>query len=172
MRKASEIVLLILTLASVVTPAQIKASSADGVWNFDSATPRSAQNEQSSAQEVYLLVLKQIAAWNSQDIEGFMSAYWKSPKLVYVDDVDQIFGWDGLYANYLNGFSDRSLMGYLEAQRVKIQMLAPDMAYALLWWDMLVGRPRTKVIGTSTLVVRRLEEGWKIVAAHTTSLTP
>jgi hypothetical protein len=42
----------------------------------------------------------------------------------------------------------------------------------LLWWDMLMGRPRSKVVGTSTLVVRRLAGDWKIVASHTTSLQP
>lgn len=148
------------------------ASNSDSIWTYDSVSPESPDNDQSSARQVYLLIMGQIAAWNSQSIEGFMAAFWKSPKLVYLDDGEQVFGWDQLYANYLNGFSDRSLMGYLEAQRVKVQMLEPDMAYVLLWWDMLMGRPRTKVVGTSTLVVRRLADDWKIVASHTTSLQP
>jgi len=164
-------VFLALLLATACA-APALASSADQVWTFDSVSSDSANGEQSSAHQVYLLIMGQVAAWNSQDIEGFMAAYWKSPKLVYLDDGEQVFGWDQLYANYVNGFSDRSLMGYLEAQRVKVQMLEPDMAYVLLWWDMLLGRPRSKVVGTSTLVVRRMDSEWKIVAAHTTSLQP
>lgn len=171
MRRSLKTVFLALLL-TVVGATPTLASSADPVWTFDSVSSDPANDEQSSAQQVYLLIMGQVAAWNSQNIEGFMAAYWKSPKLVYLDDGEQVFGWDQLYANYLNGFSDRSLMGYLEAQRVRVQMLEPDMAYVLLWWDMLMGRPRTKVVGTSTLVVRRLDSEWKIVAAHTTSLQP
>ena len=172
MHKSLKKVLLALALLAAAGAVPAVASNSDPVWNFDSVSPNPPDNEQSSAQKVYLLIMGQIAAWNSQDIDGFMAAYWKSPKLVYLDDGQQIFGWDQLYANYLNGFSDRSLMGYLEAQRVKVQMLESDMAYVLLWWDMLMGRPRTKVVGTSTLVVRRLDNDWKIVASHTTSLQP
>lgn len=164
-------VLSALMSLATATALPASATSSDPVWTFDSVSPN-APDEQSSAREVYLLIVRQVAAWNSQDIEGFMAAYWRSPKLVYLDDGEQIFGWDQLYANYLNGFSDRSLMGYLEAQRVKVQMLESDMAYVLLWWDMLMGRPRSKVVGTSTLVVRRLGDEWKIVASHTTSLQP
>jgi hypothetical protein len=164
-------VFLALMLLAAASASPAVASSSDPVWTFDSVSP-DPPAEQSSAQQVYLLIMGQVAAWNSQNIEGFMAAYWRSPKLVYLDDGEQIFGWDQLYANYLNGFSDRSLMGYLEAQRVKVQMLEPDMAYVLLWWDMLMGRPRSKVVGTSTLVVRRLGDEWKIVASHTTSLQP
>lgn len=165
-------VFLALMLLTAGSASRAVASSSDPVWTFDSVSPNAPDNEQSSAQKVYLLIMGQVAAWNSQDIEGFMAAYWRSPKLVYLDDGQQVFGWDQLYASYVNGFSDRSLMGYLEAQRVKVQMLEPDMAYVLLWWDMLMGRPRTKVVGTSTLVVRRLGDEWKIVASHTTSLQP
>jgi uncharacterized protein (TIGR02246 family) len=171
MHRKLKTVFLALAWLAAASAWPAVASSADPVWTFDSVSP-DGPDEQSSARQVYLLIMRQVAAWNSQDIEGFMAAYWKSPKLVYLDDGEQIFGWDQLYANYLNGFSDRSLMGYLEAQRVKVQMLAPDMAYVLLWWDMLMGRPRTKVVGTSTLVVRRLGDDWKIVASHTTSLQP
>jgi uncharacterized protein (TIGR02246 family) len=172
MRKSLKTVLLALMLLAAVSALPGVASSSDPVWTFDSVSPNARDDEQSSAQQVYLLIMGQVAAWNSQNIEGFMAAYWRSPKLVYLDDGQQVYGWDQLYANYLNGFSDRSLMGYLEAQRVKVQMLEPDMAYVLLWWDMLMGRPRSKVVGTSTLVVRRLDNEWKIVASHTTSLQP
>lgn len=169
-RRLTTVLSALMSLATA-TALPASATSSDPVWTFDSVSPN-APDEQSSAREVYLLIVRQVAAWNSQDIEGFMAAYWRSPKLVYLDDGEQIFGWDQLYANYLNGFSDRSLMGYLEAQRVKVQMLESDMAYVLLWWDMLMGRPRSKVVGTSTLVVRRLGDEWKIVASHTTSLQP
>jgi uncharacterized protein (TIGR02246 family) len=172
MHRSLKPIILVLVLLAAASPLLVMASNSDPVWTFDSVSPDSVSDERSSARQVYLLIMGQVAAWNSQNIEGFMSAYWRSPKLVYLDDGQQIFGWDQLYANYLNGFSDRSLMGYLEAQRVKVQMLEPDMAYVLLWWDMLVGRPRSKVVGTSTLVVRRLDNDWKIVASHTTSLQP
>jgi uncharacterized protein (TIGR02246 family) len=172
MHRRLNTVLLALVLLAVASATPAAASSSDPVWSFDSVSSNPADDEQSSARQVYLLIMGQVSAWNSQDIEGFMAAYWKSPKLVYLDDGEQVFGWDQLYANYQNGFADRSLMGYLEAQRVKVQMLEADMAYVLLWWDMMIGRPRSKVVGTSTLVVRRLDGEWKIVAAHTTSLQP
>jgi uncharacterized protein (TIGR02246 family) len=171
MHKSLKTVFLALMLLVAASALPAVASGPDPVWTYDSVSAN-PPDEQSSAQQVYLLIMGQVAAWNSQDIEGFMAAYWRSPKLVYLDDGQQVSGWDQLYANYVNGFSDRSLMGYLEAQRVKVQMLEPDMAYVLLWWDMLIGRPRSKVVGTSTLVVRHLGDGWKIVASHTTSLQP
>lgn len=172
MRRTIKPVFLALFLLVAAGASPVAASSSDPLSTFDSVASPPSADEQSSAQQINVLIMRQVAAWNSQDIEGFMAAYWRSPKLVYLDDGQQFFGWDQLYANYMNAFSDRTLMGYLEAQRVRVQMLEPDMAYVLLWWDMLMGRPRTKVVGTSTLVVRRLAGEWKIVASHTASLQP
>ncbi len=161
---------LLLCLSLSRARAEPGSANLPAAWDADSNHAIASVGEEARNLEVSKMILQLVAAWNAHSLNGYLSYFWASPKLVVVEDGEVASGWDQLRAKYLNGLPDPSLMGQFEAQRTQVQVLEPDLAYVLLWWDMLIGRQLQKVIGTSTLVVRHFPEGWKIVAAHTQSL--
>lgn len=158
-----------LIISPIVMLAGAHAEDPPRGWQFDSIAPKQAKSD---AQLVNEVILGQTQAWNAHDIDGFMGYYWKSPDLLAVIDSEQFTGWNQLYQSYINGFPDRNAMGFLETPRVQIKLLKPDMAFVLLWWNVYFGAARHKVVGTSTLIVQRFEDGWKIIASHTASAEP
>jgi hypothetical protein len=80
-------------------------------------------------------LLKMLDRWNAHDIEGYMEVYWKSPELLVVVDAEQFNGWQQLYDSYVNGYPDRSAMGFIQPKRIQVKLLKPDLALALTWWS-------------------------------------
>ncbi|MGA8659878.1 MAG: hypothetical protein WB586_27475 [Chthoniobacterales bacterium] len=158
-----------LVITSMVMLSGVQAEDLPHGWQFDSIAPKQAKGD---AQLVNDVILAQTQAWNAHDIDGFMGYYWNSPDLLVVVDSEQFNGWSQLYQSYINGFPDRNAMGFLETPRVQIKLLKPDMAFVLLWWNVYLGAARHKVVGTSTLIVQKFAEGWKIIASHTASAEP
>jgi hypothetical protein len=48
-------------------------------------------------------------------------------------------------------------------------MLKPDLALAFTWWSESFPDAKQKVAGTTTMDLRQFDDGWKIVASHTTT---
>ena len=135
-------------------------------WQFDSPGANSKLSE-SDARQVYNLLLKMLDRWNSHDMDGYLEVYWKSPDLLVVIDSEQFNGWQQLHDSYINGYPDRSAMGFTQPKRVQAKLLRPDFALALTWWSASFPSSKRSVVGNSTMNLQRFEDGWKIVASHT-----
>jgi hypothetical protein len=84
-----------------------------------------------------------------------LEAYWKSPELlVVIDD------------SYVNGYPDRATMGFIEPTRIQVRLLKPDLALALTWWTINFPSSHQKVVGNTTMNLQKFDDGWKIVASH------
>ena len=139
-----------------------------GGWVFDSlATAPGATTP--DAQQVYQLLLKMLDRWNSHDIEGHLEVYWKSPELLVVIDSEQFNGWQQLHDSYVNGYPDRNSMGYINPARIQVKLLKPDLALALTWWTISFPNSKQKVVGNTTMNLQKFDDGWKIVAAHSST---
>ena len=139
-----------------------------GGWVFDSLAP--APNATTpDAQQVYQLLLKMLDRWNAHDIEGHLEVYWKSPELLVVVDSEQFNGWQQLHSSYINGYPDRNSMGYISPARIQVKLLKPDLALALTWWSITFPNSKQKVVGNTTMNLQKFEDGWKIVAAHSST---
>jgi uncharacterized protein (TIGR02246 family) len=139
-----------------------------GGWVFDSlATAPSATTP--DAQQVYQLLLKMLDRWNAHDIEGHLAVYWKSPELLVVVDSEQFNGWQQLHSSYINGYPDRNSMGYISPARIQVKLLKPDLALALTWWSITFPNSKQKVVGNTTMNLQKFDDGWKIVAAHSST---
>ena len=79
----------------------------------------------------YEVLLKMLDRWNAHDIEGNMGVYWKSPELLVVVDSEQFNGCQQLHDSYINGYPDRSAMGFIQPKRIQVKLLKPDLALAL-----------------------------------------
>ena len=137
-------------------------------WLLDSLGP-SQSSPKSDAQQVYEVLLKMLDRWNAHDIEGHMEVYWKSTALLVVVDAEQFNGWQQFRNSYLNGYPDRSSMGFIEPKRIQVKLLKPDFALALTWWSVSFPTSRQKVVGNTTLNLQKFGDGWKVVASHSST---
>jgi uncharacterized protein (TIGR02246 family) len=119
------------------------------------------------AQQVYEVLLKMLDRWNAHDIEGYMKVYSNSPDLLVVVDSEQYNGWQQLHDSYVNGYQDRIGRGFIDPKRIKIKLLKPDLALALTWWSVSFPNSKQKVVGNTTMDLQKSDDGWKIIASHT-----
>jgi hypothetical protein len=139
-----------------------------GGWQFDSLTSAPAPTT-SDGQKVYEVLLKMLDRWNAHDIEGYLEVYWKSPELLLVIDSEQFNGWQQLHDSYMNGYPDRNSMGYINPARIQVKLLKPDLALALTWWSISFPNSKQKVVGNTTMNLQKFDDGWKVVAAHSST---
>ena len=142
------------------------AAQERNAWQFDSLRANSDVSKP-DAQRVYEVLLKMLDRWNAHDIEGHMEVYSKSPDLLVIIDSEQFNGWKQLHDSYVNGYPDRKGMGFIEPKRIQVKMLKPDLALALTWWSVSFPNSKQKVVGNTTMNLQKFDDGWKIVASHT-----
>jgi hypothetical protein len=49
------------------------------------------------------------------------------------------------------------------------QLLKPDLALALTWWSVAFPNSKQKVVGNTTMNLQKFDDGWKIVASHSST---
>jgi uncharacterized protein (TIGR02246 family) len=124
---------------------------------------------ESDAQQVYDVLLKMLDRWNAHDIEGYLEVYWKSSELLVVIDSEQFNGWKRLHDSYIDGYPDCNAMGFINPERSRVRLLKPDLALALTWWSVTFPTSKQKVIGNTTMNLQKFEDGWKVVASHSST---
>ena len=70
---------------------------------------------------------------------------------------------------YVNGYPDRSAMGFIEPGCIKVRLLKPVLALALTWWTINFPSSHQKVVGNTTMNLQKFDDGWKIVASHSST---
>src|ERR1700722_14396914 len=129
--------------------------------------PANSSVSKAETQQIYDIMLKMLDRWNAHDIEGYMEVYWKSPELLVVVDAEQFNGWQQLHDSYVNGYPNRIAMGFIQPKRIQVKLLKPDLALALTWWSVSFPSSKQEVVGDSTMNLQKFDDGWKIVASHT-----
>jgi hypothetical protein len=69
----------------------------------------------------------------------------------------------------VNEYPDRNAMGFIQPTRIQVKLLKPDLALALTWWSVSFPSSKQKVVGNTTTNFQRFDDGWKIVASHTST---
>jgi uncharacterized protein (TIGR02246 family) len=155
----------IMTILALSFCRPLMAQEKNG-WQFDSLVD-SPVVAKLDAQRINEVLLKMLDRWNAHDIEGHLDVYWKSPELLVVVDSEQFNGWQQLHDSYINGYPDRNAMGFIEPKRTQVELLEPDLALALTWWSVSFPSSKQKVVGNTTMDLQKFDDGWKIVASHT-----
>jgi uncharacterized protein (TIGR02246 family) len=158
-------VLVITVFLYLAVPLRAQEQNWD---TFDSLVPKPT-SENTDAQIIYKLLLKQVDRWNAKDIEGYLETYWKSPNLLFVIDTEQVNGWQQLHDSYINGYPDKKSMGTLTSARIQIRLIHPNIATSLTWWSISYPDSKKKVAGNTTAVLERFEDGWKIIISHSST---
>ena len=109
----------------------------------------------------------QSAAWNRGDLDAFMEGYAKTPDLRFASGGAVTKGWQETLARYKGRYADRAAMGTLAFSDLDVTILAPDTALVFGRWRLKndKGEPN----GLFTLLFRKTDGGWRIVADHTSA---
>ena len=142
------------------------AAHEQNAWQFGSL-PANSSVYKPDDQQVYEVLLKRRDRWNAHDIEGYMQLYWKSPELLVVRSSEQFNGWQQLHDSYVNGYPRSTAMGFIRPGRIQVRLLKPDLALALTWWSVTFPTSKKPIEGNSVMNLQKFDDGWKIVASHT-----
>lgn len=109
----------------------------------------------------------QTAAWNRGDLDGFLAGYWNSPKVVFQSGGARHDGFAAMRDRYRQRYqADGKSMGRVAFSDVEVEPLAADAALVRGRWG-LVMPDGTRPSGLFTLIMRRFDDGWKIIHDHT-----
>jgi len=110
----------------------------------------------------------QEAAWNKGDIDGFMSAYWKSDSLKFIGKNGITYGWQNTLDNYKKSYPDKATMGTLDFTIISIDEVSSSTAFVVGKWHLKRDKSdKGDVGGYFTLVWRKTETRWVITLDHT-----
>jgi len=116
--------------------------------------------------EIKAVLEEQVAAWNAGDLDRFLTTYWDSDELTFFSGGTVSKGLKAVAARYRKNYrSEGKEMGKLTFSDMDVVPLGPDAALARARWKLVTSKE--KVEGLFTLVLRKLDRGWKIVHDHT-----
>jgi len=127
----------------------------------------SAPDDQRLKEEIRIVLADSEAGWNSGDIEKYMECYRKSEKMRFAGNGTFQYGWENTKTRYQKSYPDKAAMGTLTFSDVDITILSDDAACIFGRWTLHY--PDKKRSGLYTLIMRKFEEGWRIVHDHSSS---
>jgi uncharacterized protein (TIGR02246 family) len=163
--KRFEALIKVLTASALSYWSPVMAQE-QSAWRLGNA-PANSSVAKPDDQQVYEILLKMLDCWNAHDIEEYLEVYWKSLELLVVVDSEQFNGWQQLHDSYFNGYPSRTAMGFIQPKRIQVRLLKPDLALALTWWSVSFPSSKQPVVGNSTMNVQKFDDGWKVIASHT-----
>ena len=118
--------------------------------------------------DVIKVLLKQEAAWNRGDIDGFAEGYKDSPDTLFLNNLIQR-GFAGMKADYHRNYPTRESMGQLSFSELEVHPIDDKVAVCIGKYKI----ERSKKNGGNaesifSMVFEKTDAGWKIVVAHTT----
>ena len=117
--------------------------------------------------QIEQVLTEQAKAWNAGDLEHFMDGYAHIPELRFASGDTVTRGWQETLDRYKQRYPDRAAMGTLTFSELETTVLDRGSAVVFGHWRLKTshGEPH----GLFTLVFRRTDAGWQIVADHTSA---
>ncbi|OGU55658.1 MAG: hypothetical protein A2V66_10300 [Ignavibacteria bacterium RBG_13_36_8] len=134
---------------------------------FCACNNESVLNEKKITKEIISVLKEQEQAWNEGNIEKFMESYVRSDSLHFASGGSVSYGWQTTLERYKRGYPDRSVMGKLIYSNLEVTVISKDAALVFGKWEL--NRENDKPWGLFTLLFRKIGDGWRIVADHTSS---
>lgn len=115
--------------------------------------------------QILTILSQQTEAWNDGNVTAFMNGYWESDSLMYIGKTGVTFGYKATLARYKKNYPDKSTMGILKFDIIKVNFIAKDACFVVGKWHLT--RPeKGDVGGHYTLLWRKMKGKWVIVADH------
>ncbi len=123
-----------------------------------------------ATREIEQVLAEQAKAWNAGDVEHFMEGYAKIPGLRFASGDTVTRGWQETLGRYKERYPDRAAMGTLTFSELETTILDREAAVVFGHWRLKTAKGEPH--GLFTLLFRRTDAGWRIVADHTSAATP
>lgn len=118
-----------------------------------------------NASTAILKVLKnQVSAWNEGSIERYMKGYWNNDSLLFIGKNGPAYGYQNTLTRYKKSYADTASMGKLGFEVLSLKKLSPNYYFAVGKWNLK--RSIGNLSGSWTLLFKRINREWKIVADH------
>ena len=114
--------------------------------------------------EVRNLLAEQTKQWNNGNIPPFMKTYWQSDSLMFIGKSGVTYGWQNTLQNYQKNYPDKTAMGQLKFELLEVKRLSPAYFFVVGKW--FLTRSIGNIGGTFTLLFRKINNRWVIVADH------
>ncbi len=133
--------------------------------NYSCSNPsKSAYTETQVIAVVDSLMAAQEKAWNSADIDGFMSSYWNSDSLSFIGSSGLNKGWSKTLSNYKRSYPDAAAMGKLVFKNLDYELLADSVFQVIGSWTLF--READTLGGYYSLIWQIKAGEWKITSDH------
>jgi ketosteroid isomerase-like protein len=110
------------------------------------------------------LLVSQTKEWNNGNIPAFMETYWKSDSLMFIGKSGVTYGWQKTMDNYKKNYPDAAAMGKLNFDLVEVKKISGTYFFVVGKWHLT--RTIGDIGGTFTLLFRKLNNAWVIIADH------
>jgi hypothetical protein len=122
-------------------------------------------SDKKNEKEAILNVMKiQEEAWSNGNIDAFMTGYWQSDSLMFIGKDGIKYGWTTTLENYKKSYPDKTAMGKLEFEIIKLE-INKNNAYMLGKWSLI--RAKDNPNGYFTLYWKKINDKWVITIDHT-----
>lgn len=115
--------------------------------------------------QIRTILTTQAAAWNRGDLPAYMEGYWRSDSLLFIGKNGPQHGWQRTLTNYQRSYPDAAAMGQLDFAQLRISPLSAEAAHVVGRWH-LARTQKGDLQGWFTLIFRRIDGKWVIVADH------
>ena len=103
-------------------------------------------------------------ACNNGDMEGFMSAYWESDRMIFTGVSGPTYGYKATLERYKKSYPDLETMGMLKFTIIDLDRV--DTSTALMNGKFYLSRSIGDLVGHFTLVWRKINGRWVIICDH------
>ncbi|HMH24337.1 MAG TPA: hypothetical protein VK563_21295 [Puia sp.] len=111
------------------------------------------------------LMEDQTIAWNRGSLDDFMKGYWENDSLEFIGKQGISYGYAQALSNYKKNFDSPDKMGQLTFTLLELKPLSPEYYFITGKW--FLKRGAGDVGGIFTLLFRKMDGHWAIIADHT-----
>jgi len=102
--------------------------------------------------------------WNKGDLENFVKGYWNNDSVMFIGKNGIVYGYNNTLQRYKNSYTDTAQMGKLKFTILQVKKLSPE--YYFMVGKFYLSRSVGDLSGHFTLVFRKINGEWKIIADH------
>ena len=122
----------------------------------------SAQNKNEVA--ILKMLQAQEKEWNNGNLDAFMKGYWQNDSLLFIGKNGPKYGYNVTLENYKKGYPDTARMGKFTSTILSMKKLSKEYYFVVGKW--YLKRSVGDVSGHYTLLIRKINGEWVIVADH------
>lgn len=135
------------------------------VLGFAQGDPSATLQVPGMPEDVAEIMIRQQEAWNEADLVGFMEGYLPSDSLMFIGKSGVTYGHEATLKRYMAGYPDADAMGKLRFQNLQWISLGDEAGWLMGKWA-LKKEAQEDAEGMYTLLWRKIEGAWLIVADH------